>query len=82
MLPRTHIEAIYQIKLKTFVVFVDLIAALETVWMDGMIYKLLKSNPCSATTVRRLTGSFGLPWKVLNMQHTAQYWSYLAFPND
>lgn len=45
----TYIEAGYQRKLKTSVAFIDLSAAYDTVWKDGLIYKLLKIIPCKAT---------------------------------
>lgn len=45
----TYIEAGYQRKLKTSVAFVDLSAAYDTVWREGLIYKLLKAIPCRTT---------------------------------
>ena len=42
----TYIEKGYQIKLKTFTMFVDLSAAYDTVWKHGLITKLSKIVPC------------------------------------
>lgn len=41
-----HIEAGFQRKLKTGVVFIDLTAAYDTVWKKGLLYKLIKAMPC------------------------------------
>jgi hypothetical protein len=43
----THIEVGFQNKLKTGVAFVDLTAAYDTVWKDGLIHKLFNALPCS-----------------------------------
>lgn len=43
----THIEAGFQKELKTTVVFVDLTAAYDTVWREGLLYKFLNVVPCS-----------------------------------
>lgn len=45
----TYIEAGYQRKLKTSVAFIDLTAAYDTVWKDGLLYKFLKTVPCRIT---------------------------------
>lgn len=45
----TFIEASFQQMLKTAVAFVDLTAAYDTVWRDGMIYKFLKITRCRKT---------------------------------
>lgn len=42
----THIEAGFQQQLKTSVAFVDLTAAYDTVWKDGLLYKLMRIIPC------------------------------------
>ncbi|XP_030753839.1 uncharacterized protein LOC115880697, partial [Sitophilus oryzae] len=42
----THIEAGFQKQLKTTVVYVDLTAAYDTVWREGLLYKFLVV-PCS-----------------------------------
>jgi len=44
-----HIEAEFQKKLKTSAVFIDLSAAYDTVWKEGMIYNLLRIIPCKLT---------------------------------
>ncbi len=41
-----HIETGFQNKLKTGVVFIDLTAAYDTVWKNGLLYKLIKAVPC------------------------------------
>lgn len=46
----TFIEKGYQQCLKTSVAFVDLTAAYDTVWRQGMIYKLLKTTGCIKST--------------------------------
>lgn len=51
----SHIEAGFQKKYKTSAVFVDLTAAFDTVWREGVIYKLLKSIPCR--TIARLVNN-------------------------
>jgi Reverse transcriptase (RNA-dependent DNA polymerase) len=43
----THIEAGFQRKLKTGVVFVDLSAAYDTVWRDGLMLKIMRTVPCA-----------------------------------
>lgn len=43
----THIEAGYQKKQKTSVAFIDLSAAYDTVWRQGLLYKLIQIIPCS-----------------------------------
>lgn len=45
----TYIEAGYQRNLKTSVAFIDLSAAYDTVWKDGILYKFLKTIPCKTT---------------------------------
>ncbi|CAK1587557.1 unnamed protein product [Parnassius mnemosyne] len=42
----THIEAGFQKKLKTVAVLIDLSAAYDTVWWQGLVYKLMKAVPC------------------------------------
>src|SRR5699024_9858506 len=42
----THIEDGFQKRLKTGVVLLDLTAAYDTVWKDGLIHKLYKVVPC------------------------------------
>lgn len=42
----THIEAGFQRRLKTAVALVDLTAAYDTVWKDGLIHKLYKAVSC------------------------------------
>lgn len=42
----SHIEAGFQQRLKTTVAFVDLTAAYDTVWKDGLLYKLYRTIPC------------------------------------
>ena len=42
----THIENGFQKGLKTFVVFFDLTAAYNTVWREGLLWKLMKIIPC------------------------------------
>lgn len=44
-----HIEAGFQKKLKTSVAFIDLSAAYDTVWREGLLYKFLKVIPCLKT---------------------------------
>lgn len=46
----THIEAGFQKRLKSTVVFVDLTAAYDTVWREGLLYKFLNIIPCSRIT--------------------------------
>lgn len=46
----TYIEAGFQSKLKTSVAFIDLTAAFDTVWREGMIYKFLRVIPCKLIT--------------------------------
>lgn len=41
-----HIEAGFQLKMKTGVVFIDLTAAYDTVWKMGLLYKLIKAVRC------------------------------------
>lgn len=43
----THMEAGFQKKLKTSVAFIDLSAAYDTVWRQGLICKLLRVIPCN-----------------------------------
>lgn len=43
----TFIESGFQKKLKTSAVFVDLTAAYDTVWREGLVYKLLKVIKCT-----------------------------------
>lgn len=45
----THIEAGFERQLKTTAVFVDLTAAYDTVWREGLLYKLLSKIPCTKT---------------------------------
>lgn len=45
----THIEAGYEKMLKTSVAFIDLTAAYDTVWKQGLIFKLLLIIPCQKT---------------------------------
>jgi hypothetical protein len=42
----SYIESGFQKRLKTGVVFVDLTAAYDTVWKDGLIHKLYNIIPC------------------------------------
>ncbi|EFA12544.1 putative RNA-directed DNA polymerase from transposon BS-like Protein [Tribolium castaneum] len=42
----THIESGFEKRLKTGVVLLDLTAAYDTVWTDGLIHKLYKVEPC------------------------------------
>jgi hypothetical protein len=42
----THIEASFQHQLKTGAVFVDLTAAYDTVWREGLMIKFLENVPC------------------------------------
>src|ERR1700712_2366189 len=42
----THIEKGFQKRLKTGAVFLDLTAAYDTVWKDGLIHKLYKIVSC------------------------------------
>lgn len=42
----TYIEAGFQRKQKTSTAFIDLSAAYDTVWKEGMLYKLLRTIPC------------------------------------
>ncbi|KAG5874880.1 hypothetical protein JTB14_022953 [Gonioctena quinquepunctata] len=42
----THIEAGFERGLRTSVAFIDLTAAYDTVWREGLIYKLLRVIPC------------------------------------
>jgi hypothetical protein len=42
----SHIEACFQRKLKTGVVFIDLTAAYNTVWKDGVMLKFIRIVPC------------------------------------
>ncbi|KAI5732205.1 hypothetical protein M8J77_023312 [Diaphorina citri] len=44
-----HIEAGFQLKQKTSVAFIDLSAAYDTVWREGLLYKFLQVIPCSRT---------------------------------
>lgn len=46
----TFIEAGFQKQLKTSAVFIDLTAAYDTVWRQGVIYKLIRIIPCKKTT--------------------------------
>lgn len=46
----TFIESGFQKKLKTSTVFIDLTAAYDTVWREGLVYKLLKTLKCSKTS--------------------------------
>lgn len=45
----THIEAGFQRNQKTSVVFIDLSAAYDTVWRQGLLYKLMREIPCKMT---------------------------------
>lgn len=45
----TYIESGFEKMLKTSVSFIDLTAAYDTVWRQGLIYKLLKIIPCRKT---------------------------------
>jgi hypothetical protein len=42
----THIEAGFQHQLKTGAVFVDLTAAYDTVWREGLVINFLEDVPC------------------------------------
>jgi hypothetical protein len=42
----THIEAGFQHQLKTGAVFVDLTAAYDTVWREGLVIIFLEDVPC------------------------------------
>lgn len=42
----THIEAGFQRKLKSSAAFVDLSAAYDTVWREGLLFKFLRVIPC------------------------------------
>ncbi|CAK1602282.1 unnamed protein product [Parnassius mnemosyne] len=42
----TYIEAGFQKKLKTVAVLIDLSAAYDTVWRQGLVYKLMKAVSC------------------------------------
>jgi hypothetical protein len=42
----THVEAGFQHQLKTGAVFVDLTAAYDTVWREGLMIKILEAVPC------------------------------------
>lgn len=46
----THIEAGFQRKQKTSVAFIDLSAAYDTVWRQGLICKLIRAIPCQKVT--------------------------------
>ena len=41
-----HIESGFQKRLKTGVVLIDLTAAYDTVWRNGLLFKLIKAVPC------------------------------------
>jgi hypothetical protein len=43
----THIEAGLQRQFKTGAVFVDLTAAYDTIWRDGVMLKFMNAVPCS-----------------------------------
>jgi hypothetical protein len=43
----THIEAGFQHQLKAGVVFVDLSAAFDTKWRDGIMLKFMRTVPCA-----------------------------------
>jgi hypothetical protein len=43
----TYIEADFQRQLKTGVVFVDLSAAYDTVWRDGLMFTFMRTVPCA-----------------------------------
>lgn len=43
----THIEVGFQQRLKTAVVYIDLTAAFDTVWREGLLFKLLSIIPCN-----------------------------------
>jgi hypothetical protein len=43
----SHIEAGFQHKLKTGVVFIDLTAAYDTVWRDGLMLKFMQVVSCA-----------------------------------
>lgn len=73
----THIEAGFQKQLKTSVAFIDLTAAYDTVWRQGMLYKLLCVIPCKTTvglidqmlsnrSFRVVMGNSLSDWKKLN----------------
>lgn len=42
----SYVEAGFQEGLKTFAAFVDLKAAYDTVWVDGLLHKLMDMAPC------------------------------------
>lgn len=46
----TYIEAGFQRGLKSSVAFIDLSAAYDTVWREGVIYKFLRKIPCKLTS--------------------------------
>lgn len=46
----TYIEAGFQKKLKNSAAFIDLSAAYDTVWREGMMYKFLSKIPCKLTS--------------------------------
>jgi hypothetical protein len=43
----SHIGAGFQRKLKTGVIFIDLTAAYDTEWRDGLILKFMRAVPCA-----------------------------------
>lgn len=45
----THFETSFEKCLKTAVTFIDVTAAYDTVWREGLFYKLLKVVPCLKT---------------------------------
>lgn len=46
----THIEAGLEMTKKTITVFIDLTAAYDTVWREGLILKFLRIIPCKSLT--------------------------------
>lgn len=55
----SYIESGYERKQKTGAVFIDLSAAYDTVWHDGLMYKLAKFIPCKKTLklLNKMSGS-------------------------
>jgi hypothetical protein len=42
----SHIEAVFERKLKTGTIFIDLTAAYDTVWRDGLMLKFMRVVSC------------------------------------
>ena len=45
----THIEKVFQLRKKKFIMFVDFTAAVDTVWKHGLLFKLMHVINCSKT---------------------------------